>query len=125
MTCLGKISALLLSIISLQSFAANYFNPCDVYDTLKNPLRAEIVDLRILKPKGYAVGIMIIGTPKNLRVTANGIDISSKKTKTEEIICSNHRAGETAWYDLKDLKADAVYIEVSSGSIKRGASITF
>lgn len=98
---------------------------CDTYDRLKSPQSAHILDLRILKPQGTKIGLLILGTPQNLRLSANGIDLKPYKVKSEEVICSRVRAGEIAWYDLKALKLDAAFIEAQSGTVKTQAQITF
>lgn len=117
---------LILSLCLLLPQACFAFEDfCDTYDRLKSPQSASILDLRILKPQGTKIGLLILGTPKDLRITANGISLKPYKVKSEEVICSRVRAGEIAWYDLKALKLDAAFIEAQSGTVKTQAQITF
>lgn len=97
---------------------------CAQYANLKNSKRAEAVKAQILGVEGQVVPVLILGTPKHLKVTANGIDLKKYKTGEKALVCGAQRAGFTAYYDLSSLRMDAAVIEVKADDVKAKAKVT-
>ena len=97
---------------------------CSRYASLKSPRRAGALALYVLSAQQGKIRVAYLGTPRQLRVTVNGIDLRPYFAGEKELICHGERAGAIRTYDVTGLSLDAGYVELSSGTLKNGASVT-
>lgn len=100
-------------------------NPCAVYKSLqKTPMDTSVVKVQFLGVQNGRVGIMILGLPKHVQATMNGIDVKPYLEDTQQIICEHRAVGELRSYNLSQMQGmDAGYFQLKTDQKSVGASV--
>lgn len=116
--------AVFLMLEPVQAQSLNV-NPCQIFiQNQKSPTDFAVSHVEIISDSGQGdVAVMILGLPKKVFATFNGIDVSNLKTRSQGIKCSGRQIGEIAVYNLRSLNVDAGYFQVNAGRFGDGASI--
>lgn len=101
-------------------------NPCAAFYALqKTSTDFSVVKVQLLGVQNGVVGVMILGLPKHVQVSMNGIDLSKYLSDTTQIQCSRQAVGELRSYDLSNMpNMDAGYFQIKADSKSAGASIS-
>lgn len=101
-------------------------NPCATFKFLqKTPTDYSVVKVDILGVQNGHVGVMILGLPKHVQATMNGIDAKPYLTDTQQIKCNRGVVGELRSYNLKAMpNMDAGYFQIKADRKSAGASIS-
>lgn len=127
-----SVRFILLSVVTVASvffcspsFAAT--DPCALFTYLqKNRSDMSVKHVRILGLNDRnIVGVMVLGLPRSMRITVNGIDITQYKTHSEQIICAQGAVGYLMSFDAGRVQADAAVIEVTADRVSASSSVTF
>lgn len=118
--------AALLSLETQAHAQTLNINPCQIFiQKQKQPNNFEVNHVEILGDNGRGVvGVMILGLPKHVFATVNGIDVSNLKTDSTAVICSGQRVGELSSYDLRPLNIDAGYFQIKAGRFSDGRNVS-
>lgn len=100
-------------------------NPCATFASLqKSPTDTSVVRVQVLGVQQGIVGVMILGLPKHIEATVNGIDVKTYLSDTRQIQCGRTVAGELRSYDLRKLpNMDAGYFQIRADHLSSGMSI--
>lgn len=96
-------------------------NDCATFYARQQGTSYDVVAVDIVGVSQGVVGVRILGLPKQVRATVNGMVV--KKLDSQQIVCGREAVGEYALYDLKPLKLDAGYFEVSADGLKASRSV--
>lgn len=126
----GVLTGMCLALAALPANAAPIQgalpqNPCATFAALqRTPTDTSVVRVQILGVQQGIVGVMILGLPKHLEATVNGIDVKSYLSDTRQIQCGRTVAGELRSYDLRKLpNMDAGYFQIKADKLSAGTSI--
>lgn len=117
---LGSSMALAATLPTMASAAVD---PCALFYSLKKDVSYDVVKVQVLGVQNGVAGVMILGLPKRVNVSLNGMDVSRLKNDSRPIQCGREQVGELSSYDLRSLGIDAGYFEVQSGSLSDGMSV--
>ena len=117
---LGSSMALVAALPTMASAAVD---PCALFYSLKKDASYDVVKVQVLGVQNGVAGVMILGLPKRVNVSLNGMDVSRLKNDSRPIQCGSEQVGELSSYDLRSLGIDAGYFEVQSGSLSDGMSV--
>lgn len=117
---LGSSMALAATLPTMASAAVD---PCTLFYSLKKDASYDVVKVQVLGVQNGVAGVMILGLPKRVNVSLNGMDVSRLKNDSRPIQCGREQVGELSSYDLRSLGIDAGYFEVQSGSLSDGMSV--
>lgn len=109
-----------LTVVQAQSL----LNPCALYANLKTSPHPGVVKVQVLGNQNGIVGVMILGMPKRLNVTFNGMDVSKFNSHSQQIICGREVGGEMREYDLRSFKISGGYFQVQADRLIDGMSVT-
>lgn len=100
-------------------------NPCATYAALqKTPTDTSVVKVQLLGVQDGVVGVLILGLPKHVQATINGVDLRPYLSDTQQIQCNRKAVGELRSYDLRKLpNMDAGYFKIVADRISAGGSI--
>ena len=113
--------ALSFACFNATCFASN--NICKRFVQEKS-LNKNFVYVNLAKDKDNVIALLVLGYPKFLNVSVNGIDVKNTQIGTDDVICNGHLAGEIRYYDMHKVNVDAGVFEVStSNNVK--ASLSF
>lgn len=99
-------------------------NPCALYESLRTSPNPGVVKVQVLGAQQGIVGVMILGLPKKLNVSLNGIDVSHLTSDKQQIVCGRGAIGELRSYDLRALKISGGYFQVQADSCLDGMSVS-
>lgn len=101
-------------------------NPCATFAQLqKSRQDFSVVKVQVLGVQNGVVGVMILGLPKRVQATVNGIDVKQYLSDTTQIQCGRYAAGELRSYDLRSMpNMDAGYFQISADHLTSGRSVT-
>ena len=106
-------------------------NPCALFYQLQKGKRYElqkgkrydVVKVQILGAHQGLVDVMILGLPKKVNATVNGIEVNRQKSKSEQIVCGKEAVGSLSSYDLRSLNIDAGYFQIYADGFTVGTSL--
>lgn len=108
------ISCLLFVVcFKSQSFASS--NVCNIYVQEKS-LNQNFVYVNIASAQNNVIALLVLGYPKFLNVSVNGIDVKNTLLGSDDIICNGHLSGEIRYYDMKKVNVDAGVFEVRASN---------
>lgn len=96
-------------------------NDCATFYARQQGESYDVVAVDIVGVTQGVVGVRILGLPRTLRATINGMAV--KKLDSRQIVCGREAIGEYALYDLKPFKIDAGYFEVRADGLKASRSV--
>ena len=108
---------------TLPNMASAVVDPCALFYSLKKDASYDVVKVQVLGVQNGVAGVMILGLPKRVNVSLNGMDVSRLKNDSRPIQCGSEQVGELSSYDLRSIGIDAGYFEVQSGSLSDGMSV--
>ena len=82
-----------------------------------------MVKVQILGAHQGLVDVMILGLPKKVNATVNGMEVNRQKSKSEQIVCGKEAVGSLSSYDLRSLNIDAGYFQIYADGITVGKSL--
>lgn len=121
-TALGCIC--MSSAYAHNSQRVNPTNPCSLYAQLKNGPTNKALKVQVLGNQNGIVGVMILGLPKRVNATLNGIDVANLTTDQRQIICGREAVGELRSYDLRTSRMDAGYFQIQADTLVDGMSVS-
>lgn len=98
-------------------------DPCAMFYSLRKDRFYDVVKVQVLGVQHGVVGVMILGLPKRVNVTLNGMDVSHLKNDSRPVQCGREQVGELSSYDLRSLNIDSGFFEVQAGSLSDGMSV--
>ena len=98
-------------------------NPCALFYQLQQGKSYTVVKVQVLGVKDGLVATMVLGLPRNVLVDFNGIDVSSRKVDSQQIICGREAVGELSSYDVSGLNMDAGFFQIRADHLKDSRSI--
>lgn len=129
----GTKSLLLMALLAVTFFSSAYgqalqrtypTNLCALYASLKNDASNKVVKVEVLGNQNGVVGVMILGLPRRVNATLNGIDVSRLKSDSRQIVCGRVAIGELSSYDLRSSKMDAGYFQIQADTLQDGMSVS-
>lgn len=99
-------------------------NPCALYASLQNSPSNKVVKVQVLGSQNGVVGVMVLGLPRKVNATLNGMDISRLKSDSRQIVCGAKAVGELSSYDLRSTNMDAGYFQIQADHLSDGQSVT-
>lgn len=97
-------------------------NDCATFYARQQGNSYDVVLVEIVGVTQGVVGVRILGLPRKVVATLNGIPV--KKLDSRQIVCGREAVGEYALYDLKPLKLDAGVFEVRADGLKASRSVS-
>lgn len=98
-------------------------NPCALFYQLQKNRSFDVVKVQIINDQKGLVDVMILGLPRKVQVTLNGMDVSRQKADSRQIVCGREAVGEFARYDLSAADMDAGFFEIKAGQLGDSRSI--
>lgn len=98
-------------------------NPCAKFYELQKGRLYDVVDVQILGVKQGVVDIMVLGLPKRINATINGIDVNRQQIGSKQIVCGREAIGNYISYDLNALKMDAGFFQVNADGVRAGKAL--
>lgn len=100
-------------------------NPCATFAQLQKQRNdMSVVKVQVLGVQNGIVGVMILGLPRHVQATVNGIDVKQYLSDTQQIQCGCNAIGELRSYDLRNIpNMDAGYFQIQADRLTSGASI--
>lgn len=98
-------------------------NPCALFYQLQKGKRYDVVKVQILGAHQGLVDVMILGLPKKVNATVNGMEVNRQKSKSEQIVCGKEAVGSLSSYDLRSLNIDAGYFQIYADGFTVGKSL--
>lgn len=99
-------------------------NPCVLFYQNQKGKRFDVVQVQILGARQGVVDVMILGLPKRVNATVNGIDVNRQRSASEQIVCGKEAVGSFSSYDLNSLNIDAGYFQIYADGFTVGKSLT-
>lgn len=120
MNIIIKLCVLVFAFMAF-TVSAQETDPCKVYDSLKGS-NEQLLQLAC-SAHGSQVDVLVLGTPKYLLPTFNGINVRKNVEKIDSIICHNKRAGEIRHYNLSGLNIESGVFTIQSGKLKASTKV--
>lgn len=98
-------------------------NPCVLFYQNQKGKRFDVVQVEILGAQQGVVDVMILGLPKRVNASINGIDVNRQKSRSEQIVCGKEAVGSFSSYDLNSLNIDAGFFQIYADGFTVGKSL--
>ncbi len=120
--CIAAVCAVAGSLVYVP-VANAAVDPCAMFYSLRKDRSYDVVKVQVLGVQNGVAGVMILGLPKRVNITLNGMDVSHLKSDSRPIQCGREQVGELSSYDLRSLNIDAGYFEVQAGNLSDALSV--
>lgn len=109
----------------LQSFSSPNVlqHACALYATRKEDKRNQALAVYYLGEKAGYAAVIVLGTPRQLQVSLNGISLTQYFIGAQELQCNHTRIGEMRLYNLQALPYHGALLQLQADGINSQATL--